>query len=551
MKKTKLLACLLAVLTATSATAAAGTSVETDKNNVTVTTDGSAGKWGTLIVVKSGESLDNANIVAMKQALGDKNGKMIFSFALPEDETSNGKYDMYFKDDTEEVKVENMYYATESDRNALSESIKAATDAETLLGILENEENGDVLRATGFDADAYEKIKTADSAGNSYGKAAAEIFLAGEDKSISALNIAVNVECINIASGDCSEYIANLGFSFEGTLYEDITDKSQKSFIDDYITANKPYKSASEIEKAYITANALYVINNTRFNDMEKTLAKYAADLGIDDESEYKSYVKLSNKASANEKITASLKASPAKTTKTLLEVIKASLGSSSNGSSGGTSGGGTSGGGSSSSSSSSSSSGKTDSTISIMPVEKKQIFPDLDGATWAETAVNALAEKGVVSGDENGKFNPGNPVKREEFVKMLVTAAGMYSENATCNFADVPANAWYSAYVASAFKNNIVYGINESEFGVGTQITRQDMAVMCHRAASKVKQIPVVRDATAFADEDEIGEYAREAVTALYRANVINGMSETEFAPNETATRAQAAVMIYNLFVK
>ena len=54
-----------------------------------------------------------------------------------------------------------------------------------------------------------------------------------------------------------------------------------------------------------------------------------------------------------------------------------------------------------------------------------------------------------------------------------------------------------------------------------------------------------------SFADEAQIAEYAKEAVDALCGYGVMNGISETEFAPEDHATRAMAAKVIYLLMVK
>jgi len=169
----------------------------------------------------------------------------------------------------------------------------------------------------------------------------------------------------------------------------------------------------------------------------------------------------------------------------------------------------------------------------------------------WAMDAVEYCVSNDILSGDENGNFNPNDFVKREEFVKMLVAAADMYNENASCSFSDMVSGAWYYSYVASAYNNGLVFGVSENEFGIGNNITRQDLAVMCHRAAEKVKELEAVRSGVEFSDAEDISDYAKAAVDSLYKAGVINGVGADEFAPLSTATRAQAAVMIYNLFLK
>ena len=48
--------------------------------------------------------------------------------------------------------------------------------------------------------------------------------------------------------------------------------------------------------------------------------------------------------------------------------------------------------------------------------------------------------------------------------------------------------------------------------------------------------------------DMDSIDDYAYEAVVALYQAEIVNGVAEGVVAGWQTATRAQAAKLSYDL---
>ena len=130
----------------------------------------------------------------------------------------------------------------------------------------------------------------------------------------------------------------------------------------------------------------------------------------------------------------------------------------------------------------------------------------------------------------------------------MLVLAVKKYDKNAECEFSDTKPGDWHYSYIASAFNSGMVKGVNETEFGTGLNLTRQDMAVLCYRASGKVE---AKRDRIVFEDNAEIADYAEEAVYELYAAGVINGMGDNKFCPEAVATRVQAAVMIYNLYLK
>ena len=55
-------------------------------------------------------------------------------------------------------------------------------------------------------------------------------------------------------------------------------------------------------------------------------------------------------------------------------------------------------------------------------------------------------------------------------------------------------------------------------------------------------------RNNVTFTDESEISDYAKEAVSYLASAGIINGMGDGTFAPAGTVTRAQAAKVVYGL---
>lgn len=175
--------------------------------------------------------------------------------------------------------------------------------------------------------------------------------------------------------------------------------------------------------------------------------------------------------------------------------------------------------------------------------------FTDLDSVSWAQEAIESLASKGVVAGKQNGIFAPNDNITRAEFAQMLIKALNVTDDNAVVDvFSDVNYGDWYYTSVATAYNREIIAGYDNGTFGVNDNITRQDMATIVYRAAlSAGISIGNLRE-TVFNDKDSIAEYAKGAVTALANAGIINGMTDTEFEPYGTATRAQAAVIIYNI---
>jgi hypothetical protein len=175
----------------------------------------------------------------------------------------------------------------------------------------------------------------------------------------------------------------------------------------------------------------------------------------------------------------------------------------------------------------------------------KPKDFADLPPTHWAYEYVMALAGRGVLSGISETEFAPDAEVTREQFARMLTLALGIYDETTVCDFPDLPESHWAYASVASAVRAGVILGYGDGSFGTGRNISRQEMAAMVSRANLS---LPETWPAADFTDSDQIADWAKEAVTKMQRANMINGFEDGSFRPNDNATRAQAAKIIHGL---
>ncbi len=171
--------------------------------------------------------------------------------------------------------------------------------------------------------------------------------------------------------------------------------------------------------------------------------------------------------------------------------------------------------------------------------------FADLGEASWAKAAINALYMEGIIDGVSDTEFAPLQNVTREQFVKLVVVAFDLYDPFAASKFTDVEKGAWYESYVASATNAGIINGVNSAEFGVGQDLTREQMAAILKRAMDKAGIEINGYNTTRFSDASTISDYALGDVMALTKAGIINGIDGT-FSPKLTANRAMAAQVIY-----
>ncbi len=112
--------------------------------------------------------------------------------------------------------------------------------------------------------------------------------------------------------------------------------------------------------------------------------------------------------------------------------------------------------------------------------------FNDMAGFEWAEPAVNALVYAGVVNGRTDTSFDPASPVTRAEFTKMVCGAMGLQAKNG---------------------------------------------------AAQIFTDVPASHWAYGF-------------IATAAELGIVNGVTDTEFMPNELITREQMSAILYRAIV-
>ena len=176
----------------------------------------------------------------------------------------------------------------------------------------------------------------------------------------------------------------------------------------------------------------------------------------------------------------------------------------------------------------------------------ERKYFKDMVGYEWAEAAINYLYVNGIVSGMTQDTYCPGENVKREEFAKLIIEMTKLDVVGEDKEFTDVPRDAWFYDSVNRAYRAEIIKGMSETFFGAGMDILREDMAVMIHNALYVCgAELPEAASIDFF-DADLISDYAGSAVADLVELGVISGYTDGTFKPQATATRAEAAQIVY-----
>lgn len=181
-----------------------------------------------------------------------------------------------------------------------------------------------------------------------------------------------------------------------------------------------------------------------------------------------------------------------------------------------------------------------------------ENIFDDIDDVSWAKESIINLAQLKIINGKGDYKFCPNDSITREETVKIIVCAFLPDAEQANTTFSDVNDDEWYTPYIEKAFGEGIIRGVSTDAFGIGSFITRQDMAVLCGNIYKYINGSTMQTEDGSldkFSDDNDISDYAKDSVYLLKKLGIINGTDNGKFQPNSDITRAEAAKMIYGLY--
>ena len=109
--------------------------------------------------------------------------------------------------------------------------------------------------------------------------------------------------------------------------------------------------------------------------------------------------------------------------------------------------------------------------------------FSDLEGL-WYADAVNWLAEAGIASGSEAGRFDPDSPLTRGQAITFLWRMDGRHVPfpEAMYPFDDVAVSSYYREAANWASQVGITNGVGERTFGGERVIDRAQAVTFLHR---------------------------------------------------------------------
>lgn len=167
--------------------------------------------------------------------------------------------------------------------------------------------------------------------------------------------------------------------------------------------------------------------------------------------------------------------------------------------------------------------------------------FTDVSKADWFYSDVKYVAEKGIMNGVENGRFDPAAEADRAMLVTTLWRMESSPVVNYLMQFEDVPGEQWYTEAVRWSAAMQIVEGY-DGHFCPEDSITREEIVTILCRFAQHngVHKAPTAAEIT-----HDCSDWAQEYILWAQANGILDGIGTDISDMTATASRAEIAAFL------
>jgi len=170
--------------------------------------------------------------------------------------------------------------------------------------------------------------------------------------------------------------------------------------------------------------------------------------------------------------------------------------------------------------------------------------------AGWARADILQAAAKLLISAQGEGLFGANDNITRAEFISLVVKSLGFIPQSELTSFKDVSSDTRFAKEIAAALNEGLIRGKAPDTFDPDGLITRQEMAAVLANAIHYASDM-TLQDATVvdrYSDKTAMAAYVRDSIALMVENKIMQGVSDTAFAPKAYATRAQATVAVMRM---
>ncbi|TVP56706.1 MAG: DUF1565 domain-containing protein [Nodularia sp. (in: Bacteria)] len=175
-------------------------------------------------------------------------------------------------------------------------------------------------------------------------------------------------------------------------------------------------------------------------------------------------------------------------------------------------------------------------------------IFSDLAGH-WAADFVEALVQRGAISGFPDGSFAPNAPINRAQYAAIIAKTFQLPKINPGSKFTDVNPSFWAASAILQAAEMGFISGFPDGTFRAGQNLTKVQAIVSIVNGLKLTNGNPQVLN--VYRDRAQIPTYATNAVAVATQALLVVNYPQTEqLEPMRDITRGEVAAFIYQALV-
>lgn len=172
----------------------------------------------------------------------------------------------------------------------------------------------------------------------------------------------------------------------------------------------------------------------------------------------------------------------------------------------------------------------------------------DIEGH-WAAEFIQELIQLGIVKGFPNRTFRPDATITRSQYAALMVQAFNPNALREPIQFEDIKQNHWGYQVIQQAYQSKLISGYPGKKFLPNQNIPRIQVIVSLVNGLGLTNEIEA--DLNIYQDSKKIPNYAKDEVTAATQNQLIVNYPKIEkLNPNQSATRAEVAVMVYQTLV-
>lgn len=168
--------------------------------------------------------------------------------------------------------------------------------------------------------------------------------------------------------------------------------------------------------------------------------------------------------------------------------------------------------------------------------------FQDTKGH-WAEKAIVRAYKEGSLQGLNAKEFGPDLPLSRAMLVQALFQKnKGQVQSTDPLPFKDLPKDPWYEKALTWAYEGDIISGDEEGNFQPDKTVSREEFALILYRYTDYLGNIHQDKEAKSYEDQKEISPWAEKAVRVMTLEGYLKGDLDNHFRPKDPLTRGELA---------